>query len=394
MVPSTYALPSTSLPPHHNAASTKCSPSFATPLTTEVAITASVDFRAFTPSKNILPNLGWDWWQNFVINNLTEAQLEQVNKEGKSKLEDLDVAALLRITVKSWREINLYANLPNNYRRYVSNMIDVRNKWFGHNKVEISYKDKKNLLKSLGVLCNFFEKIINTYEYTQDINDFKNYIKDADFSQEIEDSSFSEPLIQNLEPYYIQENYQVCPINEVEPYRRNIENVEFPGPIISGSKRYDVVLYIAVILVEFMFLLCLMQLIEPVQIVEKYAVQERIDNHMLSMIKWTVGIYAVGIVLGMILPMEYNENSQQKIYNKKTSVVLLVCLVIEIIILSLASKYIKVDIVDDQTWFFGLFGNKSLVEQGNSETVTASIIIGTFFNFVIGMALIVWRKRD
>ena len=344
--------------------------------------------------KNILPNLGWDWWQNFVINNLTEAQLEQVNKEGKSKLEDLDVAALLRITVKSWREINLYANLPNNYRQYVSNMIDVRNKWFGHNKVEISYKDKKNLLKSLGVLCNFFEKIINTYEYTQDINDFKNYIKDADFSQEIEDSSFSEPLIQNLEPYYIQENYQVCPINEVEPYRRNIENVEFPGPIISGSKRYDVVLYIAVILVEFMFLLCLMQLIEPVQIVEKYAVQERIDNHMLSMIKWTVGIYAVGIVLGMILPMEYNENSQQKIYNKKTSVVLLVCLVIEIIILSLASKYIKVDIVDDQTWFFGLFGNKSLVEQGNSETVTASIIIGTFFNFVIGMALIVWRKRD
>lgn len=347
--------------------------------------------------KNILPNLGWDWWQNFVINNLTEAQLEQVNKEGKSKLEDLDVAALLRITVKSWREINLYANLPNNYRRYVSNMIDVRNKWFGHNKVEISYIDKKNLLKSLDVLCNFFEKIINTYEYTQDINDFKNYIKDADFSQEIEDSSFSEPLIQNLEPYYIQENYQVCPINEVEPYRRNIENVEFPVPIISGSKRYDVVLYFAVFVVEIMSIICLMQLmqfIEPVPIVEKYAVQERIDNHMLSMIKWTVGIYAVGIVLGMILPMEYNENSQQKIYNKKTSVVLLVCLVIEIIILSLASKYIKVDIVDDQTWFFGFFGNKSLVEQGNSETVTASIIIGTFINFVIGMALIVWRKRD
>ena len=339
--------------------------------------------------KNILPNLGWDWWQNFVINNLTEAQLEQVNKEGKSKLEDLDVAALLRITVKSWREINLYANLPNNYRRYVSNMIDVRNKWFGHNKVEISYKDKKNLLKSLGVLCNFFEKIINTYEYTQDINDFKNYIKDADFSQEIEDSSFSEPLIQNLEPYDIQENYQV--FNEVEPYRRNIENKEFPVPIISGSKRYDVVLYIAVFLLEFISFFCLMPIIEPPQSVEEYAVQENIK---LLMIGCTVCIYTVGIVLGMILPMEYNENSQQKIYNKKTSVVLLVCLVIEIIILSLASKYIKVDIVDDQTWFFGLFGNKSLVEQGNSETVTASIIIGTFFNFVIGMALIVWRKRD
>ena len=339
--------------------------------------------------KNILPNLGWDWWQNFVINNLTEAQLEQVNKEGKSKLEDLDVAALLRITVKSWREINLYANLPNNYRRYVSNMIDVRNKWFGHNKVEISYKDKKNLLKSLGVLCNFFEKIINTYEYTQDINDFMNFIKDADFSQEIEDSYFSEPLIQNLEPYDIQENYQV--FNEVEPYRRNIENKEFPVPIISGSKRYDVVLYIAVFLLEFISFFCLMPIIEPPQSVEEYAVQENIK---LLMIGCTVCIYTVGIVLGMILPMEYNENSQQKIYNKKTSVVLLICLVIEIIILSLASKYIKVDIVDDQTWFFGLFGNKSLVEQGNSETVTASIIIGTFFNFVIGMALIVWRKRD
>ena len=315
--------------------------------------------------------------------------MEQVNKDGKSKLEDLDVAALLRITEKSWREIKSYAKLPNKYRQYVFQMREVRNEWFGHKKVEISYNDKDNLLKSLGVLCNFFEKIINTYEYTQDINDFMNFIKDADFSQEIEDSYFSEPLIQNLEPYDIQENYQV--FNEVEPYRRNIENKEFPVPIISGSKRYDVVLYIAVFLLEFISFFCLMPIIEPPQSVEEYAVQENIK---LLMIGCTVCIYTVGIVLGMILPMEYNENSQQKIYNKKTSVVLLICLVIEIIILSLAWKYIKFDIVDDQTWFFGLFGNKSLVEQGNSETVTASIIIGTFFNFVIGMALIVWRKRD
>ena len=215
--------------------------------------------------------------------------------------------------------------------------------------------------------------------------DFKNYIKDADFSQEIEDSSFSEPLIQNLEPYYIQENYQVCPINEVEPYRRNIENKEFPVPIISGSKRYDVVLYIAVFLLEFISFFCLMPIIEPPQSVEEYAVQENIK---LLMIGCTVCIYTVGIVLGMILPMEYNENSQQKIYNKKTSVVLLICLVIEIIILSLASKYIKVDIVDDQTWFFGFFGDESLVEQGNTATVLASLIIVNFFKLVIGMAVI------
>ena len=354
-----------------------------------IAYEVDVGFELKRWLANILPKFGWDWWQNFVINNLTKEQLEQVNKDGKSKLEDLDVAALLRITEKSWREIKSYAKLPNKYRQYVFQMREVRNEWFGHKKVEISYNDKDNLLKSLGVLCNFFEKIINTYEYTQDINDFMNFIKDADFSQEIEDSYFSEPLIQNLEPYDIQENYQV--FNEVEPYRRNIENKEFPVPIISGSKRYDVVLYIAVFLLEFISFFCLMPIIEPPQSVEEYAVQENIK---LLMIGCTVCIYTVGIVLGMILPMEYNENSQQKIYNKKTSVVLLVCLVIEIIILSLASKYIKVDIVDDQTWFFGLFGNKSLVEQGNSETVTASIIIGTFFNFVIGMALIVWRKRD
>ena len=354
-----------------------------------IAYEVDVGFELKRWLANILPKFGWDWWQNFVINNLTKEQLEQVNKDGKSKLEDLDVAALLRITEKSWREIKSYAKLPNKYRQYVFQMREVRNEWFGHKKVEISYNDKDNLLKSLGVLCNFFEKIINTYEYTQDINDFMNFIKDADFSQEIEDSYFSEPLIQNLEPYDIQENYQV--FNEVEPYRRNIENKEFPVPIISGSKRYDVVLYIAVFLLEFISFFCLMPIIEPPQSVEEYAVQENIK---LLMIGCTVCIYTVGIVLGMILPMEYNENSQQKIYNKKTSVVLLICLVIEIIILSLAWKYIKFDIVDDQTWFFGLFGNKSLVEQGNSETVTASIIIGTFFNFVIGMALIVWRKRD
>ena len=354
-----------------------------------IAYEVDVGFELKRWLANILPKFGWDWWQNFVINNLTKEQLEQVNKDGKSKLEDLDVAALLRITEKSWREIKSYAKLPNKYRQYVFQMREVRNEWFGHKKVEISYNDKDNLLKSLGVLCNFFEKIINTYEYTQDINDFMNFIKDADFSQEIEDSYFSEPLIQNLEPYDIQENYQV--FNEVEPYRRNIENKEFPVPIISGSKRYDVVLYIAVFLLEFISFFCLMPIIEPPQSVEEYAVQENIK---LLMIGCTVCIYTVGIVLGMILPMEYNENSQQKIYNKKTSVVLLICLVIEIIILSLAWKYIKFDIVDDQTWFFGLFGDKIVVEQGNSGTVKTSIIIGTCINVVIGMAAMLWRKRD
>lgn len=330
---------------------------------------------------NILPEFGGDWWQNFVIKKLSVPQLEQVNKDGKSKLEDLDVAALLRITEKSWREISLYAHLPYEFQKYVFQMQKLRNEWFAHKKVEISYIDKDNLLKSLGVLCNFFEKIINTYEYTQDINDFMNFIKDEDFSREIEDSSFSEP--------YIQENYQECPINEVEPYGRNIENVDFS--VINGSRRYDVVLYIAVCLAvcvfEIIFLRCI-QSFEPVQLVEKHAVQERIDNCMLGTIAVTVGIYSFGIVSGMILPMEYNEDSQQKIYNKKTSVVLLICLVIEIIILSLASKYIKVDIVDDQTWFFGFFGDESLVEQGNTATVLASLIIVNFFKLVIGMAVI------
>ena len=37
---------------------------------------------------------------------------------------------------------------------------------------------------------------------------------------------------------------------------------------------------------------------------------------------------------------------------------------------------------------FGFFGDESLVEQGNTATVLASLIIVNFFKLVIGMAVI------
>ena len=44
----------------------------------------------------MLPRVGEDWWQVCVMDNLSFAQKQYATENGYSKLEDLDLAAMLR----------------------------------------------------------------------------------------------------------------------------------------------------------------------------------------------------------------------------------------------------------------------------------------------------------
>lgn len=77
----------------------------------------------------MLPKSGEDWWEECVLSNLSYPQRELIEKKGLSKLEELDLAALLRVANKSWYTMRGYAYLPTSERECIRDMIGVRNNW-------------------------------------------------------------------------------------------------------------------------------------------------------------------------------------------------------------------------------------------------------------------------
>ena len=127
----------------------------------------------------MLPRVSDEWWQECVIANLSYAQRELAGKNGYTQLEQLDLAALLRVTDKSWYDMRAFAYLPTVQRECVRAMMKVRNNW-AHIAGAIS--DKDVVLKDLDVLLTFFETVIITNAYTEKINKTIEEIRNADFS--------------------------------------------------------------------------------------------------------------------------------------------------------------------------------------------------------------------
>ena len=88
----------------------------------------------------MLPRVGDDWWQVCVIDNLSFTQKKFAGEKGYSNLEDLDLAALLRVADKSWYDMRSFAYLPTRDRQCVRDMVKVRNNW-AHVSGSIADKD-------------------------------------------------------------------------------------------------------------------------------------------------------------------------------------------------------------------------------------------------------------
>ena len=59
----------------------------------------------------MLPRVSEDWWQICVMDNLSFTQKQYAEENGYSKLEDLDLAAMLRVADKSWYDMRAFAYL-------------------------------------------------------------------------------------------------------------------------------------------------------------------------------------------------------------------------------------------------------------------------------------------
>lgn len=76
----------------------------------------------------MLPKVSENWWQECVVSNLSYNQREIAENNQYSNLSDFDLAALLRITDKSWYAMRNFAYLPTKDRECVRVMLKVRNR--------------------------------------------------------------------------------------------------------------------------------------------------------------------------------------------------------------------------------------------------------------------------
>lgn len=181
----------------------------------------------------MLPRVGDDWWQVCVIDNLSFTQKKFALEKGYSNLEDLDLAALLRVADKSWYDMRSFAYLPTRDRQCVRDMVKVRNNW-AH--VSGSIADKDIVLRDLDTILAFFENVMVTNKYTQGINDFKSAVENTDFSAVFEE-----------EPVTVKQPEPVAAAGDIREKDRvyltgdpDTKGMVFSVTDVDGIKRYEV----------------------------------------------------------------------------------------------------------------------------------------------------------
>lgn len=106
--------------------------------------------------EEMLPVLGSDWWNQGVYGKLSFRQQEAVKRQGIDHLEQLDLAALLRVLDQNWFEFAQSRNWSYEGRNFVKEMQTVRNRW-AHAQVAVAsgediYRDLDTLQRFLSLL--------------------------------------------------------------------------------------------------------------------------------------------------------------------------------------------------------------------------------------------------
>lgn len=185
---------------------------------------------------NKLPKVTSNWWNDCVIYNLSYAQRQLAEEKGFSKLEDLDLAALLRVADKSWYDMREFAYLPSKDRECLRAMSKVRNNW-AHCAGNLP--DKDVIINDLNTTLEFFESVIVTGTYSQDIRDCIKAIENTDFSEYKKQNPIIESNTEQ-EPTDTTDD-EICEKDQVvivgEPDKRGLV---FAVSEVGGVKKYDV----------------------------------------------------------------------------------------------------------------------------------------------------------
>lgn len=103
-----------------------------------------------------LPKLSEDWWQIQVKGKLSYQQQRLVAEKNIERIDQLDLAALLRVLDQNWFELRERVELPFEGRNWVKEMQTVRNKWAHISAEDVPaaefYRDADTLSRMLEML--------------------------------------------------------------------------------------------------------------------------------------------------------------------------------------------------------------------------------------------------
>ena len=97
-----------------------------------------------------------DWWKKSVVWKLSASQERLVEEKNILKIEQLDLAALLRVLDKNWYEISERDNLPRDGRSLVNEVRNIRNRLAHHSleayKHQDAYRDADTIFRFVTLL--------------------------------------------------------------------------------------------------------------------------------------------------------------------------------------------------------------------------------------------------
>lgn len=126
-----------------------------------------------------LPRLSYAWWEDNVLDKLSYNQRQTADENHYTKLEQFDLAALLRIATQSWYDILRFERLPNDQRRVLKRMQSVRNN-AAHRSAGVF--DKDLIVDDLQTLSCFFDYFSIDESEKQDVLQFLEIVKDTSSS--------------------------------------------------------------------------------------------------------------------------------------------------------------------------------------------------------------------
>jgi len=104
-----------------------------------------------------LPALSDDWWEKHVLGRLSFQQQRTVQERDYRRLEQLDLAALLRVLDQNWFDLSGNLRLPREGRNWVKELQTVRNKWAHASIEETPASEQFRDADTLGRLLNMLD---------------------------------------------------------------------------------------------------------------------------------------------------------------------------------------------------------------------------------------------
>ena len=104
-----------------------------------------------------LPAISDEWWEKQVMDRLSFQQQRTVQERDYKRLEQLDLAALLRVLDQNWFELSGSVRLPREGRHWVKELQTVRNKWAHGSIAETPASENFRDADTLGRILNMLD---------------------------------------------------------------------------------------------------------------------------------------------------------------------------------------------------------------------------------------------